>query len=87
MAFVGAGLAGTQVLTFAAVGLGVLGRSNHSCLIDTFSWLPFLSGAGGVGANMIAQSMCTTPYCTALSGQCCLLVLALPTGLQCPESC
>ena len=44
-----------------------------------------LLGVGGAGW-MITQEMCITPYCQALSGQCCLVVFSL-NGIVCPQSC
>ena len=47
----------------------------------------YFLGVAGVAGNMVAQSMCTPPYCTATSLQCCLLgfnSFGVPT---CPDSC
>ena len=71
----------TAVQFLTAVGLGI-GKHAYFILSIDLS----IAGGLGVGANFLAQSMCTTPYCTATSGQCCLLVTTM-NGLQCPDSC
>ena len=50
--------------------------------------LPGLVGVAGLGAvALLSQQQCIGPlYCTASSGQCCLLVIS-NRGLQCPTSC
>jgi len=52
--------------------------------------LPFL-GLGAVattiGGGAVTRAMCSTPWCTSRSGQCCLLMLSRRGRAICPRSC
>ena len=45
-----------------------------------------VGGAAVAGGAVVTRAMCTTPFCSAASGQCCLLI-GSNRGVVCPRSC
>ena len=73
------------------VGGGLVTASAIGGIGLLYSRLPMILGAGmGVGSLGlgITRAMCESPFCSASSGQCCLLIINRPgRPPRCPRSC
>merc|ERR1712192_39982 len=73
------------------VGGGLVSASAIAGTLGFLNALPFWVGAGaGVGALGLGttRAMCVSPWCSARSGQCCLLIgIGFSRRPRCPRSC
>ena len=68
------------------VAVGVLAASGFAGQIMAGLTAVSCAGAAATAGTMAAMNECTSPFCVARSGQCCLLAVD-SRGLVCPLSC